>query len=39
MKYPNRMWVERWTDRFYLLPIPVSEINKKYGLIQNPGWE
>ena len=24
---------------WYLLPFPVTEINKKYGLIQNPGWE
>lgn len=28
-----------WYDHWYLLPFPVSEINKKYGLIQNPGWE
>lgn len=28
-----------WYDHWYLVPFPVSEINKKYGLIQNPGWE
>ena len=28
-----------WKDEWYLLPFPTSEINKKYGLIQNPGWE
>ena len=28
-----------WRDSWYLLPFPVAEINKKYGLIQNPGWE
>lgn len=28
-----------WHDHWYLLPFPVTEINKKYGLIQNPGWE
>lgn len=28
-----------WFDHWYLLPFPVAEINKKYGLIQNPGWE
>ena len=28
-----------WYDHWYLIPFPVSEINKKYGLIQNPGWE
>lgn len=27
-----------WYDYWYLLPFPVDEINKKYGLIQNPGW-
>lgn len=30
-KYP---WKEFW----YLLAFPQDEINKKYGLIQNPGW-
>lgn len=28
-----------WNDNWYLLPFPIGEINKKYGLIQNPGWE
>lgn len=36
---PTRGWVERWSNRYYLIPIAVDEINKKYGLIQNPGWE
>ena len=27
-----------WNEYWYLLPFPVTEINKKYGLIQNPGW-
>lgn len=27
-----------WSDKYYLLPLPVDEINKKYGLIQNSGW-
>lgn len=27
-----------WKDYYLLLPYPQSEINKKYGLIQNPGW-
>ena len=27
-----------WKDHWYLMPFPQSEINKKYGLIQNPGW-
>ena len=29
---------EKWNDKYFLLPLPVDEINKKYGLIQNPGW-
>lgn len=28
-----------WKDEWYLVAFPVDEINKKYGLIQNPGWE
>ena len=28
-----------WSKKYFLLPLPVDEINKKYGLIQNPGWE
>lgn len=35
----KRVWVEKWDNRYYLCPLPLSEINKKYGLIQNPGWE
>lgn len=34
----NRVWVERWSNKYYLCPLPLEEINKKYGLIQNPGW-
>lgn len=34
-----RVW---WTDGFdpkwYLQPFPITEVNKNYGLIQNPGW-
>ena len=39
VKQPTRGWVERWSNRYYLLPLAVDEINKKYGLVQNPGWE
>lgn len=28
-----------WRDSWYLVPFPTAEMNKKYGLIQNPGWE
>jgi len=27
-----------WDDHYFLQPIPLAEVNKKYGLIQNPGW-
>lgn len=27
-----------WDDKWYLVPFPTVEINKKYGLVQNPGW-
>ena len=35
----QRVWVNRWDDKYYLIPFAVEEINKKYGLVQNPGWE
>ena len=35
----KRVWIEKWDNRYYLCPIPLDEINKKYGLVQNPGWE
>lgn len=34
----QRIWVDQWDDRYYLSPIALEEINKKYGLVQNPGW-
>lgn len=39
LKNRARVW---WTDGFnpkwYLQPFPQTEVNKNYGLIQNPGW-
>lgn len=39
MKNPTRYW---WTNGFdtkwYLSPFPITEVNKGYGLTQNPGW-
>lgn len=36
---PSRYW---WTNGFdakwYLSPFPQTEVNKGYGLVQNPGW-
>ena len=31
---PNDLEVKKWL----LMPMPLSEINKNYGLVQNPGW-
>ncbi len=33
-KYHDRAWFNHW----YLHPFPYNEVNKGYGLIQNPGW-
>ena len=32
--HQTRVWYNYW----YLHPFPYSEVNKNYGLIQNPGW-
>lgn len=36
---PPRFWMGNWSPKWYLSAYPQSEINKGYGLIQNPGWE
>ena len=34
-----RSWATGTFDtKWYLSPIPMDEINKNYGLVQNPGW-
>ena len=36
---PVRYWWKYGFDpKWYLSPFPQTEINKGYGLIQNPGW-
>ncbi|MCH5329771.1 MAG: RagB/SusD family nutrient uptake outer membrane protein [Alistipes sp.] len=36
---PNqRAWATNWDSKWFLSPIPQTEINKKYGMTQNPGW-
>lgn len=36
---PTRYWWNHGFDtKWYLSPFPQTEINKGYGLIQNPGW-
>jgi hypothetical protein len=35
----RKMWEPGgWNDRFYLTCFPQNEVNKRYGLVQNPGW-
>ncbi|MCQ2185013.1 MAG: RagB/SusD family nutrient uptake outer membrane protein, partial [Bacteroidales bacterium] len=36
--YPTRSWWTNWDRKWFLAPIPSSEINKGYGMTQNPGW-
>ena len=34
-----RYWAREFSPKWYLSAFPSNEINKQYGLIQNPGWE
>lgn len=34
----DRAWKSNWDSKWYLSPIPYEEINKDYGMTQNPGW-
>lgn len=37
--YEKVPYMDRWWDnKMYMNPFPQNEINKFYGLIQNPGW-
>lgn len=38
-KLPERYWKNNFSPKYYLSAFPLSEINKQYGLIQNPGWK
>ena len=37
---PRFVWSnpEMWSNKWILAPLPPDEINKNYGLTQNPGW-
>lgn len=37
-KIHTRFWASNWDTKWYLAPIPLDEINKNYGMTQNPGW-
>ncbi|MBP7292699.1 MAG: RagB/SusD family nutrient uptake outer membrane protein [Bacteroides sp.] len=34
----SRSWWSNFSTRWYLSAFPPSEVNKNYGLTQNPGW-
>ena len=34
----TRQWWSGYDPKWYLEPFPQTEINKGYGLVQNPGW-
>jgi hypothetical protein len=36
---PSRYLQNNFSSKWYLSAFPTDEINKGYGLIQNPGWE
>lgn len=39
-KMKKRAWQgESFSPKWYLSAFPLSEVNKGYGLVQNPGWE
>lgn len=33
-----RSWWNNFSPKWYLAAFPPSEVNKEYGLTQNPGW-
>ena len=35
---PSRAWWSNFSPKWYLSAFPPSEVNKKYGLTQNSGW-
>lgn len=38
-KYARFWWKDGWDPRLNLSAFPSKEVNKGYGLVQNPGWE
>ncbi len=35
---PKRYWANNWSPKWYFSAFPPDEVNKGYGLVQNPGW-
>ncbi len=38
LRNPGRAWWTNFSPKWYLAAFPSNEINKAYGLTQNPGW-
>jgi hypothetical protein len=38
IELPERFWARNFSPKWYLSAFPSDEVNKGYGLIQNPGW-
>lgn len=38
-KGSRNWWTSGFDAKWYLQPFPRNEVNKGYGLVQNPGWE
>lgn len=34
----ERNWKKNWNPKWYFSAFPTTEVNKGYGLVQNPGW-
>lgn len=38
VELPERLWTKQSPRKWYLSAFPATEVNKGYGLTQNPGW-
>jgi starch-binding outer membrane protein, SusD/RagB family len=38
ISYNKRNWWTSFNPKWFLLPYPLDEVQKGYGLVQNPGW-
>lgn len=38
INYNRRAWWTYFDPKWFLLPFPLNEVQKGYGIIQNPGW-
>ncbi len=38
INYKRRTWWTNFEEKWFLLPFPLDEVQKGYGIVQNPGW-